>query len=73
MWEGDIPVHCSGATIGIAFYSLTSLSSHSDPGEHWRGATARAVLLGEFGFKQEGQIYALSISPFGLILRSCPE
>lgn len=38
-----------------------------------RGATARAVLPGEFGFKQEGQTCALSIWPFGLSPRSCPE
>lgn len=29
MWEGDIPIHCSGATIRIALCPLMlSLSSH---------------------------------------------
>lgn len=79
MWEGDIPVHCSGAAIGITLCPHTLSLSHAlllgSTGEKVQQELSLAASShpGEFGFKQGGQSYALGSSPFGLSPRSCPE
>lgn len=78
-WEGDIPVCCSGATIGVTLCPQTLSLSHAlllgSAGEEVQQdmSLAASSHLGEFGFKQGGQSCALGTSPFGLSPRSCPE
>ena len=73
VWEGDIPVCCSGATIGITLCPQTLSLSHVT-GEEVQQELSLAASShpGEFGFKQGGQNYGLGTSPFGLSPRSCP-
>lgn len=79
MWEGDIPLRCSEATIGIMLCPQTLSLSHAlllgSTGEEVQQELSLAASShpGEFGFKQGGQNYALGTSPFDLSPRSCPE
>lgn len=79
MWEDDIPVWCSGATVEITLCPQTLSLSHAlllgragEEGRHELSVVASSHPE-EFGFTQGGQSCALGTSPFGLSLRCCLE